>query len=137
MLTQRAICSMMIPAPHWTTRDAGCGMAQTQKRTYSRYALEGLALLGKTIRLGRMQRRMTAQSLAERVGVSRSTLQRIEKGDPKVEIGLMFEAAAIVGVKLFDADDKGVAALTERVDDRIALLPKHVHRTGRQVVDDF
>ena len=95
-----------------------------QKRTYSRYALEGLALLGKTIRLGRMQRRLTAQELAERVGVSRSTLQRIEKGDPKVEIGLMFEAAAIVGVKLFDANEKGITALSERTDDRIALLAR-------------
>lgn len=112
-------------------------MAAMQKRTYSRYALEGLALLGKTIRLGRMQRRLTAQELAERVGVSRSTLQRIEKGDPKVEIGLMFEAAAIVGVKLFDADEKGITALSERTDDRIALLPKHVYKAGKRVVDEF
>ncbi len=111
-------------------------MAQ-HKRTYSRYALEGLALFGKTIRLGRMQRRLTAEDLAERIGVSRSTLQRMEKGDPKVEIGLMFEAAAIVGVKLFDADDKGIATLSERADDRIALLPKHVYKTGKQLVDEF
>ena len=108
-----------------------------QKRTYSRYALEGLALLGKMIRLGRMQRRLTAQELAERIGVSRSTLQRIEKGDPKVEIGLMFEAAAIVGVKLFDADEKGMTTLSARTDDRIAVLPKHIYKAGKQVDDDF
>jgi transcriptional regulator with XRE-family HTH domain len=112
-------------------------MTAKHKRTYSRYALEGLGLLGKTIRLGRMQHRLTAQELAERIGVSRSTLQRMEKGDPKVEIGLMFEAAAIVGVKLFDADDKGITALSDRTDDRIALLPKHVYKTGKQVVDEF
>ena len=112
-------------------------MTTMQKRTYSRYALEGLALLGKTIRLGRMQRRLTGQELAERIGVSRSTLQRIEKGDPKVEIGLMFEAAAIVGVRLFDADEKGITALSERIDDRIALLPKHVYKGGKLVIDDF
>lgn len=112
-------------------------MAKTQKRTYSRYALEGLALLGKSIRLGRLQRRLTAQELAERVGVSRSTLQRIEKGDPKVEIGLMFEAATIVGVSLFDADEKGIASLSARTDDRIALLPKHVYKAGKPVEDDF
>ena len=112
-------------------------MPTTQKRTYSRYALEGLALMGKTIRLGRMQKRLTAQELAERVGVSRSTLQRIERGDPKVEIGLMFEAAAIVGVRLFDADEKGITALAERTDDRIALLPKHVYKAGKQVIDEF
>lgn len=112
-------------------------MATTQKRTYSRYTLEGLALLGRMIRLGRIQRRLTAQELAERVGVSRSTLQRIEKGDPRVEIGLMFEAATLVGVKLFDADEQGMTALSDRTDDRIAVLPKHVHRAGKQVVDDF
>ncbi|TSD82750.1 helix-turn-helix transcriptional regulator [Mycobacterium sp. KBS0706] len=111
--------------------------AATQERTYSRYALEGLALLGKSIRLGRMRKRLTAQDLAERVGVSRSTLQRIEKGDPKVEIGLMFEAAAIVGVSLFDADEKRITALAERTDDRIALLPKHVYKAGKPVIDEF
>lgn len=110
---------------------------KTHKRAHSRYALEGLSLFGKTIRLGRMQHRLTAQELAERIGVSRSTLQRIEKGDPKVEIGLMFEAAAIVGVKLFDADDKAITALSDRTDDRIALLPKHVYKAGKQVVDEF
>jgi transcriptional regulator with XRE-family HTH domain len=99
--------------------------------------LEGLALMGKMIRLGRMQRRLTTHDLAERIGVSRSTLQRIEKGDPKVEIGLMFEAAAIVGVKLFDADEKGIKALSDRTDDRIALLPKHVYKAGKRVVDEF
>jgi transcriptional regulator with XRE-family HTH domain len=84
-----------------------------------------------------MQHKLTAQDLAERIGISRSTLQRIEKGDPKVEIGLMFEAAAIVGVKLFDADDKGIIALSGRTDDRIALLPRHVYKAGEQVVDEF
>lgn len=112
-------------------------MTDSLKRTYSRYALEGLALLGKTIRLARKQKRLTAQELAERVGVSRSTLQRIEKGDPKVEIGLMFEAAAVVGVRLFDADEKAITALSERTDDRIALLPKHVYKTRKQVFDEF
>jgi transcriptional regulator with XRE-family HTH domain len=112
-------------------------MAKVQKRTYSRYALEGLALFGKSIRLGRLQRRLTAQELAERVGVSRSTLQRIEKGDPGVEIGLMFEAAAIVGVRLFDADERGLASHAARTDDRIALLPKHVYKAGTRVDDAF
>ncbi|TIX88343.1 MAG: transcriptional regulator, partial [Mesorhizobium sp.] len=51
--------------------------------------------------------------------------------------GLMFEAAAIVGVKLFDADGNGITALTGRMDDRIALLPKHVYKAGKQIVDEF
>ena len=62
-------------------------MPATQKRTYARYTLEGVTLLGKMIRLGRKQRRMTEHELAERLGVARSTLQRMEKGDPKVVRG--------------------------------------------------
>ena len=112
-------------------------MPATNQRTYSRYAREGLSLLGKMVRLGRMQRRLTAQELADRIGISRSTLQRIEKGDPKVEIGLMFEAATIVGIRLFDADERGMAALSDRTSDRIALLPKHVYKSGHRVHDDF
>jgi hypothetical protein len=69
--------------------------------------------------------------------VARSTLQRIEQGDPKVEIGLMFEAATLVGVKLFDADEKGITTLLNRADDRIAVLPKHVYKANKPVDDDF
>ena len=75
--------------------------------------------------------------LAERLGIARSTLQRLEKGDPKVEIGIMFEAATLVGVKLFDSDEKGIHRLSDRMDDRIAVLPKHVYKTGKKVVDEF
>ncbi len=107
------------------------------KRTYARYTSEGVTLLGKMIRHGRKQRRMTEAELAERLGIARSTLQRLEKGDPRVEIGVMFEAAALVGVKLFDSDERGLAALSGRMDDRIAVLPKHIYRTGKKVVDEF
>jgi transcriptional regulator with XRE-family HTH domain len=58
-------------------------------------------LLGREIRLARKQRKMTEADLASRIGIARSTLQLIEKGQPKVEIGLAFEAAALLGVPLF------------------------------------
>lgn len=109
----------------------------THTRAYARYTLEGIALLGKMIRQGRKQRRMTEHELADRLGIARSTLQRAERGDPRVEIGIMFEAAALVGVKLFDTDEKGVKTLSERLDDRIAVLPKRVYKTGKKVMDEF
>lgn len=109
----------------------------TPKRTYARYTTDGITLLGKMIRLGRKQRKMTEIELAERLGIARSTLQRLEKGDPKVEIGIVFEAATLVGVKLFDSDEKTVRQLSDQTDDRIAVLPKHVYKTGKKVVDEF
>ena len=107
------------------------------KRTYARYTTEGIVLLGKMIRHGRKQRKMTEMELAERLGIARSTLQRMERGDPTVEMGITFEAAALVGVKLFDSDEKGINRLSDRMDDRIAVLPKHVYKTGKKVVDEF
>lgn len=109
----------------------------TPKRTYARYTSEVINLLSKMIRHGRKQRKMTEMELAERLGIARSTLQRLEKGDPKVEVGLMFEAAALVGVKLFDSDEKGINTLSGRMDDRIAILPKHIYKTEKKLVDEF
>ncbi|MEX2489122.1 MAG: helix-turn-helix transcriptional regulator [Pseudomonadales bacterium] len=109
----------------------------SKKRAYARYTLEGIALMARLIQHGRKQRKMTEMDLAERLGIARSTVQRIEKGDPKVAIGIMFEAAALVGVKLFDTDEKGVAALSSRIDDRISVLPKHIHKARKKVVDEF
>lgn len=107
------------------------------KRAYVRYTTEAIALLAKMIRHGRKQRKMTQIELAERLGIARSTLQRLESGDPKVEVGIMFEAAALVGVKLFDSDEQGINRLSDRMDDRNAVLPKHVYKARKTVFDDF
>ena len=76
----------------------------TSARTYSRYAREAVTLLGNLIRVNRIELRLSVQELAERVGISRDMMQRIEQGDPRCGIGLVIEAAAIVGVPLFGAD---------------------------------
>ena len=66
-------------------------------------------LLGALIREARNERKFTAQELADRAGISRGLLQRIEKGNLKCEIGAVFEVAAIVGIKLFEADGSALA----------------------------
>ena len=109
-------------------------------RTYSRLTEEALQLLGKQIRLARKQRRMTETDLALRVGIVRSTLQQIEKGDPRVEIGLVLEAATLAGVDLFVAQAPGRSTLgpqIARIDDKLALLPQSVRQPRGEVKDDF
>ncbi|HEV7159037.1 MAG TPA: helix-turn-helix domain-containing protein [Caulobacteraceae bacterium] len=106
-------------------------------RSYSRLAQEALRLLGAQVRLARKQRGMTESELAERAGVARSTLQLIEKGDPKVEIGLVFEAAALAGTPLFEPEASTLAPQLERVRDKIALLPQSIRRRPEAVKDDF
>jgi DNA-binding XRE family transcriptional regulator len=80
----------------WLTNNARTGV-----RNFSRYSREAITLLGGLIRAARKQRKLTAQEVADRAGISRGLLQRIEKGHPKCEIGAVFEVAAIVHVKLF------------------------------------
>ena len=80
---------------------------------------------------------MPARDLAERAGMSRATLQRIEKGDLKVETGLYFEAAAMLGIRLFSLDEAEVVEARRRAEDKIALLPQPPRRGPREVDDDF
>lgn len=108
-----------------------------KERTYSRYSTDAVALLGKLIQLARKEQKISESDLADRTGIARSTLQRIEKGDHTCEIGLVFEAATIVGIKLFDADNRFLTMQIERTDDKIALLPKAIRKSEKNFDDNF
>ena len=112
-------------------------MSKSATHSYSRYSRAAAGLLGKLIRAARKQRRLTAQETADRAGISRGLLQRIEKGDPKCGIGAVFEVATIVGVQLFDADETALAGHARQAEQHLALLPKSVRRSPRTVADDF
>lgn len=112
-------------------------MSRVSGRTYSRYSLAAITLLGNLIRAARKERKMTAQEVADRAGVSRGLLQRIEKGDPRCELGATFEVATIVGVKLFDAEVTTLAKYIRQTEDTLALLPKSVRKKVKVADDDF
>lgn len=112
-------------------------MSKPITRTYSRYTREASALLGGLIRAARKERKLTAQELADRAGISRGLLQRIEKGDLKCEIGAAFEVATIVGVKLFDATENTLIKHLRQTEARLALLPKLIKTRKKTLRDDF
>lgn len=112
-------------------------MPKSVTRTYSRYSRDATALLGALIREARKERKLTAQEVADRAGISRGLLQRIEKGDLKCEIGAMFEVATIVGVKLFDADETTLSKHLSQTKDKLALLPKSIRKKSKAIRDDF
>ena len=112
-------------------------MARATARNYSRYTEQALRLLGSLLRAARIEKRMGTQALAERAGISRDLLYRIEKADPRCEIGVVFELAAILGVTLFEPDPGALTAHTRDVEDRLSLLPKAVHEARGEVKDDF
>ena len=105
-------------------------------RAYSPLTTEAAKLLGASVRLGRRQRRWTVAELAERVGVSETTMLKVEHGDPGVRLGIAFEAAALVRVPLFAEDRSRRALEAARVEDRLALLPQRV-RQPLEADDDF
>lgn len=112
-------------------------MAKPIARSYSRYSVEAVRLLGQSIRLARIDRKLTVSELAERAGLSRGLLQRIEKGDMGCAIGAAFEAAAIVGVRLFDADQSTMVATFKSNEKTLTLLPQTVRNSIKVVKDDF
>ncbi len=112
-------------------------MPKPTTRTYSRYAREASALLGGLIRTARKERQFTLQELADRAGISRGLLQRIEKGDLKCEIGAAFEVATIVGVRLFDVTEGNLTNHLRQTEARLALLPQRIKTRKKPVHDDF
>ena len=111
-------------------------MGAKKVRSYSKYTDEALALLGNLIQLERKTRRMSENDLADRIGISRATLRKIEKGNRSCEVGLVFEAAVIVGVPLFREDSNLLSMDAARVKDKIALLPKSIRKNKSEVEFD-
>ena len=60
-------------------------------------ARRALEALGKNIKTARLKRRISVKGFAERVGVSESTITRLEKGDDGVSIGTLAMACLVLG----------------------------------------
>jgi transcriptional regulator with XRE-family HTH domain len=113
-------------------------MAKPVKRAFSRYSRNALLLLGQLIRQARLERKMTTAALAERAGISRGLVQRIEKGDPGCAIGAVFEAAAIVGVPLFNTEHQSTLSDALATSAKtLTLLPKAARSPKIKAQDAF
>ena len=55
--------------------------------------------LGEDIKLARLRRKLSAEQVAERAGVSRSTLWQIEKGLPNVSMGYYAQVLFVLGLE--------------------------------------
>jgi len=116
-------------------------MPRKKNRTTScsPYSKEAVLLLGKQIRLARIQHAWPEKELAERACISRETVQRAEKGSLSCAIGTVFELAFLVGVTLFDSDLETIQRQRTGADRQLALLPSRIRQTGKNFVpdDDF
>lgn len=87
-----------------------------------------LAKLGADLATARRKRALTIRMMVERVGVSKATYRRIEKGDPSVSLGAYAMALFVLGFGdlLGDVvdprrDDQGLLLDEDRLPQRVRV----------------
>jgi len=83
-----------------------------------------LAEFGERLKLARLRRRFMAQTVAERVGISRTTLSRVEQGSPAVSLGVYLRVLSVLGL---EGDFSALAA-----DDRLGRRLQDLELPVRQ-----
>lgn len=70
-----------------------------------------LSQLGERLRLARKRRKLSTTVVAQRAGISRTSVYKVESGDPGATLGTYLRVLAVLGL---EADINGLAA-----DDRL------------------
>ena len=88
--------------------------------------ISALRKLGQDINDARRRRRITAQLMAQRAGLSRSTIGKIEKGDPTTSMGNYGAVLFVLGMekRLSDLVDSMHDLVGRRLEDE--NLPQRV-----------
>ena len=63
-------------------------------------AITNVERLGARIRLKRKEKQLSQAGLAERLGVERKWVLKLEAGNPKAELGLVLQALQYLGFRL-------------------------------------
>lgn len=88
-----------------------------------------LVKLGRDISLARRRRRIAAEDFAQRIGVSRATLHRLEQGDPGISLNTLSMAMFVLGQL------GAIADLADPTKDDVGVMltrqeaPRRIHRT--------
>ena len=87
--------------------------------------------LGQDIRDARRRRRIPVQIMAERASISRTTLNKVERGDPGVSMGIYARVLFVLGMveRLADLADVRSDALGLELEE--AQLPQRIRRAQR------
>ena len=94
--------------------------------------IEILSQMGEQIKMARLRRKLSAELIAERAGVSRTTVWSVEKGSPSVAIGAY--AAILHALNNMDNDLLLVAKddeLGRKLQD-LSLYNKNSHKEDKK-----
>lgn len=91
-----------------------------------------LSQLGEDIKLARLRRKLSTKQIAERAGISRSTLWLIEKGTPSVAMGAYLQVLFVMGLEknmLLLANDE---LLGRKIQDADLLVRKRATKKSKE-----
>lgn len=88
-----------------------------------------LTQLGEDIKLARLRRKLSAEQVAERAGISRSTLWQIEKGAPSVAIGIYLQVLFVFGLEKNFLKIANDDVLGRKLQDADILIKKRAPKT--------
>jgi transcriptional regulator with XRE-family HTH domain len=83
--------------------------------------------LGENLRLARLRRQLSAEQVAERAGISRSTLHLMEHGSAGTSLGKLVQVLAVLGLEP-DLSGVGIDDVLGRNDVSLhwrAAAPRH------------
>ncbi len=94
-----------------------------------------LEQVGNNLKLARLRRRYSAETVSQRAGISRKTLYRAEQGDPAVALGIYARVLQVLrleqGLEFLAADDElgrklqdALLTTKRRSPKRSAALPQ-------------
>jgi transcriptional regulator with XRE-family HTH domain len=92
--------------------------------------------VGVNIKLARLRRKFSAEVVAQRAGISRKTLSRVEKGDPAVSLGIY---ARVLQALRLEEDLRGLAAddeLGRKLQDALLVPNQRAPRRPKKSVGD-
>jgi transcriptional regulator with XRE-family HTH domain len=88
-----------------------------------------LTQLGEDIKLARLRRKLSTEQVADRAGISRSTLWQIEKGAPSVAIGTYLQVLFVFGLEKNFLKIANDDVLGRKLQDADILIKKRAPKT--------
>ncbi|WP_457551315.1 helix-turn-helix transcriptional regulator [Desulfobacula sp.] len=102
---------------------------------------ESLKEIGGLIVCARKEKQWTQEELAQRIGINRMTVGRIEKGAPEVAIGWYLTSAWLLGLPILTWQAMGEGRSDTVVSDLLTklkkVLPNRMRRSRKTIDNDF
>lgn len=98
-----------------------------------------LTLWGKMFAVARHEKQWRQIDVAERLGVTRQTIARIERGDPSVAIGYYMTLAWLLNIPMLttlDTHEQDAKTLLDLLTLLQSKLPKRIQKKTEKSIDD-